>query len=207
MASVPNATAAPAESKTPAVLGSVGEVGVVLSLTEYDPPALLIKGPRRPAPYYGGTLILVSEAITEATYEPVAWWVYLAFVGFVIAMLLVDLVFFHTEEHEPTMKESGIWVGVWVTLALIFGVVVYFWKGGESTAQYFAGYLIEYSLSVDNMFVFVVIFSYFAIPFAYQHQVLFYGILGAIVFRGSSSCWASPSSRTSSGSSTCLVPS
>jgi tellurite resistance protein TerC len=73
---------------------------------------------------------------------------------------------------------------VWVSLALIFGIVVWIWKGSTSAGEYFAGYLIEYSLSVDNMFVFVVIFSYFAVPRAYQHQVLFYGILGAIIFRG-----------------------
>ncbi len=114
----------------------------------------------------------------------VPWYLYAAFIGFVIAMLLVDLKFFHAEEHEPTPRESGIWVGIWVTLALIFGVIVFFWKGPTAGAQYIAGYLVEYSLSVDNMFVFVLIFSYFRVPLAYQHQVLFYGILGAMVFRG-----------------------
>src|ERR671914_2807094 len=99
-------------------------------------------------------------------------------------MLLVDLRFFHTQERDPTPKESGTWVAVWVGLALIFGVIVFFWKGTTAGAEYFAGYIIEYSLSVDNMFVFVVIFGYFSVPFAYQHQVLFYGILGAIIFRG-----------------------
>jgi len=99
-------------------------------------------------------------------------------------MLLVDLKLFHAEEHEPTMRESGTWVAIWVGLALIFGVIVWFWKGGSPTAEYFAGYLTEYSLSVDNMFVFIVIFRYFNVPRAYQHQVLFYGILGAMIFRG-----------------------
>jgi tellurite resistance protein TerC len=102
----------------------------------------------------------------------------------VVAMLLVDLKLFHAEEHEPTMRESGTWVAIWVGLALIFGVIVWFWKGGSPTAEYFAGYLTEYSLSVDNMFVFIVIFRYFNVPRAYQHQVLFYGILGAMIFRG-----------------------
>jgi tellurite resistance protein TerC len=114
----------------------------------------------------------------------VPWYLYVAFIAFVIAMLLIDLRFFHAEEHDPTPKESGIWVGIWVTLALVFGVIVFFWKGTESGTEYFAGYLLEYSLSVDNMFVFVLIFTYFQVPFRYQHQVLFYGILGAIVFRG-----------------------
>jgi tellurite resistance protein TerC len=115
----------------------------------------------------------------------VPWYMYAGFIGFVIAMLLVDLRLFHTEEDkEPTVRQSATWVGVWVGLAVIFGVIVWAWKGSQSAGEYFAGYLIEYSLSVDNMFVFIVIFSYFSIPMRYQHQVLFYGILGAIVFRG-----------------------
>jgi len=107
------------------------------------------------------------------------------FIGFVVAMLLLDLKLFQTDdETEPTPKESGTWVAVWVSLAQVFGIALYFWQGGEIAAQYFAGYLIEYSLSVDNMFVFIVIFQYFAIPFKYQHRVLFFGILGALIFRG-----------------------
>ncbi|MDQ3661318.1 MAG: TerC family protein [Actinomycetota bacterium] len=110
---------------------------------------------------------------------------YVGFIGFVVAMLLLDLRLFQTDdETEPTTKESGTWVTVWVSLALIFGVALYFWQGGETAAEYFAGYLIEYSLSVDNMFVFIVIFQYFSIPFKYQHRVLFFGILGALIFRG-----------------------
>lgn len=115
----------------------------------------------------------------------VPWYLYVGFIGFVVAMLLVDLKLFHTEEDkEPTVKQSATWVGVWVGLALVFGVIVWFWKGGSTAGEYFAGYLIEYSLSVDNMFVFIVIFGYFSVPMRYQHQVLFYGILGAIIFRG-----------------------
>jgi tellurite resistance protein TerC len=112
------------------------------------------------------------------------WYLYAGFIAFVLAMLLVDLKLFHTEEHEPSTRESATWVAVWVSLALVFGVIVIFWKGGASAGEYFAGYLIEYSLSVDNMFVFIIIFSYFKIPLRYQHQVLFYGILGALFFRG-----------------------
>ena len=114
----------------------------------------------------------------------VPWFMYVGFIAFVLAMLVVDLKLFHAEEHEPTVKESAAWVIVWVTLALVFGVIVYFWQGAVTAGEYFAGYLIEYSLSVDNMFVFVVIFGYFNVPRAFQHQVLFYGILGALVFRG-----------------------
>lgn len=111
---------------------------------------------------------------------------YAGFIAFVIAMLLVDLKLFHADEdvHEPTVKQSATWVAIWVGLAITFGIIVWAWKGSTTAAEYFAGYLIEYSLSVDNMFVFIVIFSYFNIPPKYQHQVLFYGILGAIVFRG-----------------------
>jgi tellurite resistance protein TerC len=114
----------------------------------------------------------------------VAWYWYAAFIVFVVAMLVVDLKLFHAEEHEPTVKESGTWVAIWVGLALAFGLFVWAWQGGVVAGEYFAGYLIEYSLSVDNMFVFIVIFRYFNIPRDKQHNVLFYGILGAIIFRG-----------------------
>lgn len=116
----------------------------------------------------------------------ITWYWYAGFILFVVAMLLVDLKLFHTEEHEPTVKESATWVAVWVSLAIAFGLSMLVWHDGGTRAmgEYFAGYLIEYSLSVDNMFVFVVIFAYFRVPRAFQHQVLFYGILGAMVFRG-----------------------
>ncbi len=114
----------------------------------------------------------------------IAWYVYAGFIAFVVAMLLVDLKVFHSDEHEPRFKESLLWAIFWIGLALVFGVVVIFWKGPTLAGQYFAGFLIEKALSVDNMFVFILIFSYFQIPLKYQHQVLFYGILGAIIFRG-----------------------
>jgi tellurite resistance protein TerC len=116
----------------------------------------------------------------------IGWYMYAGFIAFVIAMLMVDLKLFHTESHEPTVRESGTWVAIWVSLAVAFGISIFFWheEGSSAAGEFFAGYLIEYSLSVDNMFVFVVIFSYFNVPRAYQHQVLFYGILGAMIFRG-----------------------
>ncbi|MEO7804875.1 MAG: TerC family protein [Actinomycetota bacterium] len=110
--------------------------------------------------------------------------IYAAFIGFVLAMLLVDLKFFHRDAEQENNKQSAIWVGVWVGLALAFGGIVYVWLGSARATEYFAGYLIEYSLSVDNMFVFIVIFEYFQVPAAFQHRVLFFGILGAIIFRG-----------------------
>ena len=114
----------------------------------------------------------------------VAWYWYVGFIGFVIATLFIDLKFFHADEHEPSVRESATWVAVWISLAIAFGIGLYFVQGGRSAGEYFAGYLIEYSLSVDNMFVFVIIFNYFRVPFRHQHQVLFYGILGALIFRG-----------------------
>jgi tellurite resistance protein TerC len=112
------------------------------------------------------------------------FWLYAAFLTFVIAMLLIDLKVFHAEEHVASTKEAAWWAVFWIGLGLAFGVLVFFWKGSEPAAEYFAGFLIEKALSVDNMFVFILIFSYFGIPMAFQHQVLFYGILGAIIFRG-----------------------
>ncbi len=109
---------------------------------------------------------------------------YAGFLAFVLAMLLVDLKFFHAEAEVPSAKQSAGWVAVWVGLAVAFGLIVYFLRGPHDAAAYFAGYLIEYSLSVDNIFVFLVIFNYFKVPASYQHRVLFFGILGAIVFRG-----------------------
>jgi tellurite resistance protein TerC len=114
----------------------------------------------------------------------VPWYFYAGFVAFVIAMLLIDLLFFHREEEEPSVSKSAAWVTVWVSLAVTFGIALWVIESTEAGQEFFAGYLIEYSLSVDNMFVFIVIFSYFSIPLRLQHQVLFFGILGAIIFRG-----------------------
>jgi len=112
------------------------------------------------------------------------FYLYAGFLAFVLLMLFADLKLFHAEEKAPSRKQSATWVAVWVSLAVAFGVIVYFWKGQTSAAEYFAGYLVEYSLSVDNMFVFLVVMSYFQVRPEHQHQVLFFGILGAIVFRG-----------------------
>lgn len=111
-------------------------------------------------------------------------YLYGGFIAFVLAMLYIDLKFFHSDPKETaTSKDAAVWVGVWVALAIAFGVIVYFWQGPVKAAEYFAGYLIEYSLSVDNLFLFILFFSYFRVPAEYRHRVLFFGILGAIVFR------------------------
>lgn len=111
-------------------------------------------------------------------------WLYAGFLAFVLAALLIDLKVFHSEAREVTTKESGIWATFWISLGVAFGIGVYFWMGPVSAGEYFAGFLIEKALSVDNIFVFLVIFSYFRVRPEHQHQVLFFGILGAIVFRG-----------------------
>lgn len=109
-------------------------------------------------------------------------WVWPAFVAFVVAMLVIDLVM-HRGEHGVSLASAARWSAFWVGLGLGFAVVIYFWEGHQPTVEYLTGYLIEKSLSVDNIFVFAVIFSYFSVPQKYQHNVLFWGIFGALVFR------------------------
>jgi tellurite resistance protein TerC len=119
------------------------------------------------------------------------YWFYLGFLLFVLLMLALDLGVFHRKSHEVSFKEATVWSFVWVTLALVFNAGLYFFaasKFGAETAQtvsleFLTGYLIEKALSVDNIFVFVMVFGYFAVPAKYQHRVLFYGIIGALIFR------------------------
>ncbi len=110
--------------------------------------------------------------------------IWIGFNLFVLAMLAIDLGVFNRKTHVVSTREASIWVTVWVTLALLFGGILYVLRGYQSALEYFTGYVIEYSLSMDNIFVFVLIFSYFAVPASYQHRVLFWGILGALVMRG-----------------------
>ena len=110
-------------------------------------------------------------------------WLWLGFNAFVLAMLALDLGVFHRKSHEVKFKEALAWTGVWIGLALVFNGILYSWRGGEVAMQFFAGYLIEKSLSVDNIFVFLLIFAYFRVPSLYQHKLLFWGILGALVLR------------------------
>lgn len=98
-------------------------------------------------------------------------------------MLIIDLVVLHKEDDKVSIKEALIWTGVWIALALIFGIGVYYYMGSQTALDYYTGYLIEKSLSVDNIFVFLLVFSYFKVPEKYQHKVLFWGIFGALVMR------------------------
>ena len=119
------------------------------------------------------------------------YWFYLGFTVFVLIMLALDLGIFNRKAHIVSFKEATIWSGVWVTFALIFNFIFYNYataKFGAETGQrlgleFLTGYILEYSLSIDNIFIFVLVFSYFAIPAEYRHRVLFYGILGALIFR------------------------
>ncbi len=133
------------------------------------------------------------------------WWFYLSFTAFVIGLLSLDLGVFHRKAHAVSFKEATAWTCVWVTLALIFNLLLYlysWWQFSDNSVlmaipgfdpkaeasrialEFLAGYLVEQSLSIDNIFVFVLVFSYFHVKPQYQHRVLFYGILGALVFRG-----------------------
>jgi len=102
---------------------------------------------------------------------------------FVLIMLALDLGVFHRKVHVVSMKEALGWSAVWVSLALVFNVILYFWLGQQKALEFFTGYLVEKALSVDNIFVFIMIFTYFQIPPQYQHKVLFWGIIGALLMR------------------------
>jgi TerC family integral membrane protein len=112
----------------------------------------------------------------------VAWWAWVAVVAAILAMLAVDL-FLHRDDHPPTLREALAWSMVWIAVSLAFGGIVWATLGHEAGAAYFAGYVIEKSLSVDNLFVFALLFHFFAVPAAYQHRVLFWGVIGALGFR------------------------
>jgi tellurite resistance protein TerC len=102
---------------------------------------------------------------------------------FVLAMLALDLGVFHKKSHEVSVREALTWTCVWITLAMFFNLFIYYYFDKVKALEFFTGYLIEKSLSVDNIFVIILIFSYFKVPSAYQHKVLFWGILGALVMR------------------------
>jgi tellurite resistance protein TerC len=110
-------------------------------------------------------------------------WLWVGFNLFILGMLALDLGVFHRKAHEVSVREATVWSAVWIALALVFNVIVYVTRGAEQGIQFFTGYLIEKSLSVDNIFVIVLIFGFFAVPKMYQHRVLFWGILGALVMR------------------------
>jgi tellurite resistance protein TerC len=99
-------------------------------------------------------------------------------------MLALDRGLFQRRAHQPSIRETLAWSAVWIGLALLFNAGIYLWFGAQSALEFFTGYMVEKALSVDNLFVFLVVFSYFSVPPALQHRVLFWGILGALVLRG-----------------------
>jgi tellurite resistance protein TerC len=119
------------------------------------------------------------------------WWFYASFTAGILALLAIDLGIFHREAHTVSVRESLAWSGVWMGLALAFNYGLYRYArstfspevAGRIGLEFLTGYLLEKSLAVDNIFVFVLVFSYFAVPLKYQHRVLFLGIVGALVFR------------------------
>ena len=132
------------------------------------------------------------------------WWFYLGFTGFVLFLLALDLGVFHRQAHEVSFREAATWSVVWVALALLFNFLLYqyaLWQFPQDprltaipgfdpsgaawrvSLEFLTRYIVEKSLSVDNIFVFVLVFGYFAIPAKYQHRILFYGIIGALIFR------------------------
>jgi tellurite resistance protein TerC len=112
--------------------------------------------------------------------SPLLW---VGFIVFVLAMLALDLGVFNRKAHEVSLKEAGLWSCVWVALAMVFNYGVYHWFGAERALEFTTGYLLEKALSVDNLFVFLVLFSYFRVPGVYQQRVLLWGILGALLMR------------------------
>ena len=110
-------------------------------------------------------------------------YVWIAFIAFIILLLSLDLGVFHRKTHEVKIKEALIWSAVWISLALIFNYGIYYFMGKEKALEFLTGYLIEKSLSIDNLFVFIMLFTFFDVKPRYQHKVLFWGILGALILR------------------------
>ena len=124
-------------------------------------------------------LLALHFALTES----IPSWAWVAFFVFIAAMLALDLGIFQRDSHEGKMKEALAWCGVWFALAMSFNGAIAWWRGGELGQQFLAAYLIELCLSVDNVFVFILIFAYFKVPARWQHRVLFWGIIGAVLMR------------------------
>ncbi|WP_367871514.1 TerC family protein [Luteolibacter sp. Populi] len=121
---------------------------------------------------------MLAESIASV---PVSWWV--AFNAFVMLMLALDLGVFNRKAHVVKLREALGWTAVWIALAMVFNTWIGWKMGGTAAKEFFAGYLLEKSLSVDNVFVFAVLFSFFKVPREYQHKVLFWGIFGALALR------------------------
>jgi tellurite resistance protein TerC len=127
--------------------------------------------------------MLVLAADTDFAQIDAEWWAWLGLFALIFALLLVDLLVFHRRAHTVGTKEAAAESAVWIGIGLAFGLVVWALYGSQASGEYYAGYLIEKSLSIDNVFVWALIFTYFVVPGKYQHRVLFWGIFGALVMR------------------------
>jgi len=130
-----------------------------------------------------GLPVLLADADLLTDAGPIHLVHWLLFAAFVIVMLTLDLTVFHKHAHEPSLSESAFWTCFWSALALSFNGLVWWWLGSKPAIEFLTGYLVEWSLSMDNVFVFAVVFAYFKVPLKYQYRVLFWGILGAVVMR------------------------
>lgn len=135
---------------------------------------------------------LLAEASREIPLLPATIWHWVAFGAFVVVMLTLDLTVFHRHSHEPTLRESAMWTLFWCSLAFAFNGLIWFWarqtfddpmEANRIALEFLVGYVVEWSLSMDNVFVFAVIFTFFRVPLKYQYRVLFWGILGAVLMR------------------------
>jgi len=133
--------------------------------------------------------VLLADATLAATPSvpvgdsPIQMIHWLIFGAAVAVLLVLDLTVFHKHSHEPSLRESGFWTCFWSALALCFNGFVWWWLGSKAAIEFLTGYLVEWSLSMDNVFVFAVVFAYFGVPLKYQYRVLFWGILGAVIMR------------------------
>ena len=129
--------------------------------------------------------LLASAGAAPATVAegPIQAGHWVAFAIFVTVLLALDLLVFHKHSHEPSLSESAFWTCIWSALALSFNGLIWWWLGSAAAIEFLTGYLVEWSLSMDNVFVFAVVFGYFGVPLKYQYRVLFWGILGAVLMR------------------------
>jgi len=128
-------------------------------------------------------VLLLADSAAAAASDTIQMSHWIAFAVFVTVMLVLDLTVFHKQSHEPSLRESAFWTLFWSALALAFNGLVWWWLGGQPAIEFLTGYLVEWSLSMDNVFVFAVVFAYFGVPLKYQYRVLFWGILGAVIMR------------------------
>ena len=121
--------------------------------------------------------------MVDALLQAAPWWAWSGFHAFVFLMLALDLGVFNRRIHAPTVREAGIWSAVWISLALVFNGLIFQAEGSQKGLEWFTGYVLEKSLSVDNLFVFVLVFQSFRVELRHQHRMLFWGVLGALVMR------------------------